>query len=117
VPLTDKQRAAAGRFKGWAPWKKRSAHKKERPGPAAIHASQQFVAAMRGTVPCASCKRLSSRRVGETQARRPIDWYPLDGGPRRIDRMARGGASVEALQEEMGRSLALCSSCKRRRKP
>lgn len=77
--------------------------------------ARRYVAAMRATVACSLCARVSKRRVGELMARRPLDWYPLDGSERKIETMVRVGATIVRIEAEMQRCLPLCNPCARKR--
>jgi len=76
--------------------------------------ARRYVRAMQATTPCAMCKRYSKRRVGELAPRRPLDWYPMDGRPRRVESMIYEGRTVEEIKREMEKCLPLCRPCSKK---
>lgn len=74
-------------------------------------AAEGFIRAARWTTACEDCGRRKCDNLHTPE----VEWWPRDGRARRLARMARRGAAVEALSQEMQQCRVLCWTCRRKR--
>lgn len=78
------------------------------------HVAAAYLRLRASRTACTTCLRYSVKRVGEREARRPLDWYPIDGSARRLKRLVRGGASIGAIAAYLELCLPYCAPCSKK---